>query len=460
MATVNPFDLLGDDDNDDPSQLIAAQQLKIEPKKPAQQAKPAKLPTKPVPPAQAASEATDLVGELVLEDVALRQHLISLAAATDPRGVLRRRRSVPDLVVSGGGGAGRTESPRRRPWRDCLPPPSHHPWPIGAPARPVEGHRAKRKPFEVKSTLIGVESSLVRSVSKQISHSHSPRRRLTIGSAFPTRSGRVSDEIGASFRQASEKEAPIRGSQGDSPPLCKIPATKVLMREAKGEGGRGRGRGGGRGFGRGRVGGGFNRDSSNNENSFSNSGFSGGQGATVEPDTGRPYERRGGYGGPRGSFRGGHRGGFNNGETGDGEPARRTFERHSGTGRSNEVKREGAGRGNWGTPTDEISQVTEEVVYEGEKAQGTEKPSVEDGATDINKENPDNEAEEKEPEAKEMTLEEYEKVLEEKRKALQALKTEERKVDVDKEFKSMQQLSNKKANDDIFVKLVKLTDTP
>ncbi|GFZ08905.1 hypothetical protein Acr_20g0007130 [Actinidia rufa] len=117
---------------------------------------------------------------------------------------------------------------RRRPWRDCLPPPSHHPWPIGAPARPVEGHRAKRKPFEVKSTLIGVESSLVRSVSKQISHSHSPRRRLTIGSAFPTRSGRVSDEIGASFRQASEKEAPIRGSQGDSPPLCKIPATNVV----------------------------------------------------------------------------------------------------------------------------------------------------------------------------------------------------------------------------------------
>ncbi|GFY86631.1 hypothetical protein Acr_05g0002700 [Actinidia rufa] len=116
---------------------------------------------------------------------------------------------------------------RRRPWRNCLPPSSHHPWPIGAPARSVEGHRAKRKPFEVKSTLIGVESSLVRSVSKQISHSHSPRRRLTVGSAFPTRSGRVSDEIGARFRRAPEKEAPIRGSQGDSPPLCKIPATKI-----------------------------------------------------------------------------------------------------------------------------------------------------------------------------------------------------------------------------------------
>ncbi|GFZ00708.1 hyaluronan [Actinidia rufa] len=281
MATVNPFDLLGGDDNDDPSQLIAAQQMKIEPKKPAQaraqQAKPAKFPTKPVPPAEA-------------------------------------------------------------------------------------------------------------------------------------------------------------------------------VRDAKSEGGgRGRGRGGGRGFGR--AGGGFNRDSANNENSFSISGISGGQGATEEQDTGKPYERRGGYSGPRGSFRGGHRGGFNNGENGDGEPARRTFERRSGTGRSNEIKREGAGRGNWVTPTDEIAQVTEEVAYEGEKDQGTEKPSVEEGATDINKENPDNEAEEKAPEAKEMTLEEYEKVLEEKRKALQALKTEERKVDVDKEFKSMQQLSNKKANDEIFVKL-------
>lgn len=60
MATMNPFDLLGDDDSEDPSQLIAAQ--KIVPKKalaptqaaaPAQQAKPAKLTSKPVPPAQA-----------------------------------------------------------------------------------------------------------------------------------------------------------------------------------------------------------------------------------------------------------------------------------------------------------------------------------------------------------------------------------------------------------------------
>lgn len=53
-----------------------------------------------------------------------------------------------------------------------------------------------------------------------------------------------------------------------------------------------------------------------------------------------------------------------------------------------------------------------------------------------------------------MTLEEYEKVREEKRKALQALKTEERKVDA-KEFQSMQQLSSKKGNHDVFIKLVK-----
>jgi hypothetical protein len=52
-----------------------------------------------------------------------------------------------------------------------------------------------------------------------------------------------------------------------------------------------------------------------------------------------------------------------------------------------------------------------------------------------------------------MTLEEYEKVLEEKRKALAALKIEERKVDLDKDLKSMQQLS-RKGNDEIFIKLV------
>lgn len=51
-------------------------------------------------------------------------------------------------------------------------------------------------------------------------------------------------------------------------------------------------------------------------------------------------------------------------------------------------------------------------------------------------------------------MEEYEKVLEEKRKALLSLKVEERKVVVDKELQSMQQLSVKKDSDEVFIKLV------
>lgn len=67
MATANPFDLLGDD-AEDPSQLIATEQLKAAaaPVKKeqaktgarggaaaAQQSKPAQLPSKPLPPTQA-----------------------------------------------------------------------------------------------------------------------------------------------------------------------------------------------------------------------------------------------------------------------------------------------------------------------------------------------------------------------------------------------------------------------
>jgi plasminogen activator inhibitor 1 RNA-binding protein len=55
-----------------------------------------------------------------------------------------------------------------------------------------------------------------------------------------------------------------------------------------------------------------------------------------------------------------------------------------------------------------------------------------------------------------MTLEEFEKIKEEKRKALLALKTEERKVEVDKDLQAMQLLSTKKGNDEIFIKLVTL----
>ncbi|KAL0289837.1 UNVERIFIED_CONTAM: RGG repeats nuclear RNA binding protein A [Sesamum calycinum] len=228
------------------------------------------------------------------------------------------------------------------------------------------------------------------------------------------------------------------------------------VREAKSEPTRG-GRGGGRGYGRSRggAGGGSYRDSTHNENSYGNREISAGQGAPDEVDGGKPYERRGGYGGPRGPFRGGRRGGFSKGEFGedDRERPRRVFDRRSGTGQGNEIKREGAGRGNWGTQTDELAQEAEGVGGEAEKGLNAEKPSgEEDAAADGDNEAAKNEVGEKEPENKEMTLEEYEKVLEEKRKALQALKTEERKVDV-KEFESLKPLSNKKTSDDVFIKL-------
>lgn len=60
MATVNPFDLLGYDDSEDLSQLLAAQKQKSASKKADASAAtvaitqpPAKLPSKPLPPAQA-----------------------------------------------------------------------------------------------------------------------------------------------------------------------------------------------------------------------------------------------------------------------------------------------------------------------------------------------------------------------------------------------------------------------
>ncbi|CAI9101239.1 OLC1v1038517C7 [Oldenlandia corymbosa var. corymbosa] len=256
---------------------------------------------------------------------------------------------------------------------------------------------------------------------------------------------------------ASKKAPSAPAAQQPSKPAAKLPSKPLppaqAVREAKSEGARGGGRSGGRGYGRGRGGRGFDRDSAN----FDNKEISGGQGGSAEDaEGGRFSERRGGYGGPRGSFRGGRRGGFSNGEMADGERPRRPFERRSGTGRGNEIKREGSGRGNWGTETDELSQANE-ANNDGEKVPSAEKlPSGEEDTADANKDTSANESEEKEPEDKEMTLEEYEKVLEEKRKALQALKTtEERKVDA-KAFESMQQIANKKANDEIFIKLVRL----
>ncbi|KAI4377929.1 hypothetical protein MLD38_015482 [Melastoma candidum] len=242
-------------------------------------------------------------------------------------------------------------------------------------------------------------------------------------------------------------QAATAASQPARLPSKPLPPAQAV-REARHDGGRGGGRSGGRGFGHGRgCGRGFDRDAGNTENAFSNSnGYAGGYKPSGDGDSGKSFERRGG---PRGPFRGERRGGFSNGEVGDGERPRRVYERRSGTGRGSEVKRDGAGRGNWGTPEDEFAPEAEEA----EKVVTSEKVVVEEDTADASKDAQEKEPEEKEPEDKEMTLEEYQKVLEEKRKVLLAEKAEERKVGLDKEFQSMQLLCNKKATDDVFIKL-------
>lgn len=138
------------------------------------------------------------------------------------------------------------------------------------------------------------------------------------------------------------------------------------MREAKNNTAAPRGGGSGRGGpGRGRGGRSGGRDFLNgNANGYA--GGYGGVGGGEVGDNRRPLDRergpyggpsdreRGLYNGPRQSFRGGHRGGYGNEEAGgDSERPRRIYERRSGTGRGYEVKRDGAGRGNWGTVADD-----------------------------------------------------------------------------------------------------------
>ncbi|XP_074573875.1 RGG repeats nuclear RNA binding protein A-like [Curcuma longa] len=266
-------------------------------------------------------------------------------------------------------------------------------------------------------------------------------------------------------KEARNNVAPTRGGNGRGIP--------------------GRGRGGGRGP---------NRDFGNENSNGYNRPYGGGRGGggggedgeVDKPERVRPPHqpfsggRRGGYGGgggedgevdkpervrpPHQPFSGGRRGGYGgrggygNGESGgDSErPPRRLFERRSGTGRGEEMKRQGGGRGNWGTATDEtLAQEKDDVIKSDENlpteghAEQENAPLTEESK---DKEGTTNETEDKE-EDKEMTLEEYEKVKEEKRKALLALKAEERKVEVDKDLQAMQLLATKKEIDPIFVKL-------
>nr|CAB3477534.1 unnamed protein product [Digitaria exilis] len=243
---------------------------------------------------------------------------------------------------------------------------------------------------------------------------------------------------------ASPKPAPAAPAKLPTKPPPPAQAVKesrnygAPARDGAGRGGLGRGRGGFRGgrtgprreFGEG--------DTNGVEGGYGGGSFGDGGFPRREDGEGKAAERGRG---PRQPYRGGgRRGGYNDGEAGDesGRPPRRAYERHSGTGRGYEMKREGAGRGNWGTATPAVAE-------DENKMEELPQSEVE--------KNKEAEPTEEEPEDKEMTLEEYEKVLEEKRKALLELKAEERKVEVDKELQSMQQLSLKKGTDEIFIKL-------
>ncbi|XP_074382585.1 RGG repeats nuclear RNA binding protein A-like isoform X2 [Apium graveolens] len=143
------------------------------------------------------------------------------------------------------------------------------------------------------------------------------------------------------------------------------------------------------------------------DSSFSNSVLLVSQGAIDGSDSGKNVERRGGYGGPRTGSCGG-----------DETRNLRLYELRSRTGHRNEYKREGSGQGNWGSQTDEISQVTEEFSVEGKKNLDAKKPSGEEDAGPGTKYKAGNVTEEKDPEFEIVTQEEFKKDLEEKGKAL------------------------------------------
>ncbi|KAG2625382.1 RGG repeats nuclear RNA binding protein A-like [Panicum virgatum] len=279
--------------------------------------------------------------------------------------------------------------------------------------------------------------------------------------------GDVDNDDPAHLLAAAEKKAAAAPKPAPAPAKLptKPPPPAQAMREVRnygapprdgaGRGGPGRGRGGHSG----RTG--PRRDFGDADANGFEGGYGGGFGdggvARGENGDGRQAERGRG---PRQPYRGGGcRGGYADGQAGDefGRP-RQAYERHSGTGRGYEMKREGAGRGNWGTVTDEslAQDAVEAVNVEETTAAAEDEKKPEDAPqpeVEKDMEGVENEEEEKEPEDKEMTLEEYEKVLEEKRKALLALKAEERKVEIDKELRSMQQLSVKKNADEVFIKL-------
>lgn len=124
------------------------------------------------------------------------------------------------------------------------------------------------------------------------------------------------------------------------------------------------------------------------------------EGNAVENTEGENF--RGGYRGPRGQ--GGYRGNRGPRRDGEGEGEGRRFDRHSGsekTGIKAVDKKDGAGKGNWGTATDEV--VIEETLGETPAAEGE---TGKDWAERVD-ENEEKKEEVPEEDTLFMTLEEY-----------------------------------------------------
>eukprot|EP00249_Psilotum_nudum_P017361 c26282_g1_i1 orf=172-1410(+) len=285
-------------------------------------------------------------------------------------------------------------------------------------------------------------------------------------------------------REAKKQQQPVSFVPQQQTP-AKLPGKPLppaqAVREAQQaqfERGRGRGVRGGRGGGRGVFfnqerdrEGGFGRQGGqgsfqvdrgndgdrNYRDNRENNG--GGRGGFYEGGVGIPYyrdspvEEREGVppsfegGRFRGRGRGRGRGYFYSGDDEE-RSRRREYDRRSGTGRGTEMRRNGFGRGNWGSETDQES--LQELV-EGAPTE-EEKPLVESVKTQPEEETTAESAnmEEKklEEEDNEMTLEEYERLLIEKRRSLEALKPQIRKVTLDKDFESMQ-VVDKRHDDDV-----------
>ncbi|XP_068647683.1 RGG repeats nuclear RNA binding protein A-like isoform X2 [Aristolochia californica] len=212
---------------------------------------------------------------------------------------------------------------------------------------------------------------------------------------------------------------------------------------------------GGSARGRGTRGGvaGGDRDFGSNENA---NGLAAGYDGRGDGDLNKPSERgRGVSSGGRLPFRGGRRGGYRGGHDFE-KPTRLEFDRLTGVAQGQDTRREEGGRGNWVTNKEEpFIQESEGTANLENNSPEKQQEQEELQSLDSNMEsmkNPVEEMERKEPEDKKMTLDEYEKILMEKRRALNVTKTEERRVNVDKEFESMQLLSLKKGNDDFFIK--------